>query len=163
MAALRRLSSLNVRQFEVVPVARFGLGHFMRTLNKSPPKHARLLSIATENREENANGKKRLTISDNCIKRLQTIAKEGEVLRVTVEGGGCSGFIYKFALDTLCNSDDVVFSEDGVEVVIDSLSLSLVEGAVVDYHEELVRSSFRLTDMPLAEKGCSCGASFSLK
>jgi len=56
-----------------------------------------------------------------------------------------------------------IFERDGAKVVIDELSLSFLDGATVDYHEELIRSSFRIEDIPQAEKGCSCGASFAVK
>ncbi|PSN56884.1 Iron-sulfur cluster assembly 2, partial [Blattella germanica] len=92
-----------------------------------------------------------LTISDSCIERLKQISSDGSYLRIMVEGGGCSGFQYN------------VFNKNGVKVVIDETSLDYVRGSTVEYHEELIRSAFRIINNPLAEQGCSCGASFSIK
>ncbi|CAD6996257.1 unnamed protein product [Ceratitis capitata] len=106
----------------------------------------------------------KLVISDSCIKRLQQISDGGRsFLRITVEGGGCSGFQYKFDLDNKLNSDDITFGEGNAKVVIDNLSLEYCAGATVDYHTELIRSGFRMLANPLAEQGCSCGSSFSIK
>ena len=85
------------------------------------------------------------------------------MLRITVEGGGCSGFMYKFTLDKEVKTDDLVFQKDGAKVVVDSLSLGFLEGAKVDYQEELIKSSFLIKDNPNSEQGCSCGTSFSVK
>ena len=104
-----------------------------------------------------------LTLTDSCVRKLNSVAGEGEMLRVTVEGGGCSGFMYRFNLDTTVNADDSVFEEDGARIVVDTLSLSLLEGARVDYEEELIRSTFRIVDNPNSEQGCSCGSSFAAK
>ncbi|KAH8278511.1 hypothetical protein KR018_004325, partial [Drosophila ironensis] len=102
-------------------------------------------------------------VSESCLKRLREICTDGTFLRVTVEGGGCSGFQYKFDLDSKLNEDDRQFGEDKAKVVIDNLSLEYCSGATVDYHSELIRAGFRMVANPLAEQGCSCGSSFSVK
>jgi len=104
-----------------------------------------------------------LLLSDTCVKKLQEIS-DGQFLRVTVEGGGCSGFQYKFDLESgSLDEEDRSFERDGAKVVIDSTSLDYLNGSTVDYHTELIRSAFRIVDNPLAEQGCSCGASFTIK
>ncbi|NXB60869.1 ISCA2 protein, partial [Struthidea cinerea] len=112
-------------------------------------------------------------LSESCVKRLLEIAEGSEFLRLQVEGGGCSGFQYKFSLDTVINPDDRqgqwgvvvvrVFEQGGARVVVDVDSLAFVKGSMVDFSQELIRSSFQVVSNPQAEKGCSCGTSFSVK
>ena len=83
------------------------------------------------------------------------------ILRLSVEGGGCSGFQYKFGLADTVESDDAVAERDGVRLVVDPMSLDLVSGAAVDYVESLGGSAFKVTN-PNAASGCGCGSSFSI-
>ncbi|XP_036592795.1 iron-sulfur cluster assembly 2 homolog, mitochondrial isoform X2 [Trichosurus vulpecula] len=110
---------------------------------------------------ESNEGQIRLT--ESCVKRLLEITEGAEFLRLQVEGGGCSGFQYKFSLDTVINPDDRVFEQGGARVVVDIDSLAFVKGALVDFSQELIRSSFQVLNNPQAEQGCSCGTSFSVK
>ncbi|NWV31840.1 ISCA2 protein, partial [Grantiella picta] len=118
---------------------------------------------------ENDPGEGQVFLSESCVKRLLEIAEGSEFLRLQVEGGGCSGFQYKFSLDTVINPDDrqgcrgLVVVRCGARVVVDVDSLAFVKGSMVDFSQELIRSSFQVVSNPQAEKGCSCGTSFSVK
>ncbi|XP_061174538.1 iron-sulfur cluster assembly 2 homolog, mitochondrial-like [Saccostrea echinata] len=104
-----------------------------------------------------------IKLSDSCVKRLKEIADENSYLRVVVDGGGCSGFQYKFDIESKIHDDDKVYEKDGVKIAIDNDSLEFLKGSTIDYHEELIRSAFRVINNPQADQGCSCGASFSIK
>ncbi|XP_020808702.1 iron-sulfur cluster assembly 2 homolog, mitochondrial [Drosophila serrata] len=122
-----------------------------------------LLAMRYVSASASANPELSVQVSESCLKRLREICVDGSFLRVTVEGGGCSGFQYKFDLDSKLNDDDREFGEDKAKVVIDTVSLEYCSGATVDYHTELIRAGFRMVANPLAEQGCSCGSSFSIK
>ena len=90
-------------------------------------------------------------------------ARQGKpaILRLSVEGGGCSGFQYRFGLADAPQADDMTVETDGVRLVVDSMSLDLVRGASVDFVENMGGASFRVEN-PQAASGCGCGASFSV-
>jgi iron-sulfur cluster assembly accessory protein len=104
-----------------------------------------------------------LYLSEACKERLKEICTDNCYLRITVEGGGCSGFQYKFGLDPKRNAEDFVFGDDIASVIVDDISLGYISGSTVDFHKELIRSGFRIVNNPKMEQGCSCGASFSIK
>ena len=83
------------------------------------------------------------------------------MLRLSVEGGGCSGFQYRFGLAESIEDDDKIAECDGVKLVVDEISLDLVRGSAVDYVENLGGASFQVTN-PNAASGCGCGSSFSV-
>jgi len=83
------------------------------------------------------------------------------MLRLAVEGGGCSGFQYRFGLADGIESDDIIVETDGVRLLVDAVSLDLVRGAQVDFVESLGGAAFRV-DNPNATAGCGCGSSFSV-
>lgn len=104
-------------------------------------------------------------LTENAAKRIKKLqAMEGRddlMLRLTVSGGGCSGFSYSFALDDICNEDDRTFAYHGVTVVVDDASLDLLAGSTVDFVEDLVGSAFSIKN-PNATSTCGCGSSFSV-
>lgn len=105
-----------------------------------------------------------VTLSTSAAARIFAIAeKQGKppILRLSVEGGGCSGFQYKFGLADAPESDDVVSETDGVKLVVDTVSLDLVSGCVVDFVESLGGAAFKVEN-PNATAGCGCGSSFSV-
>jgi len=107
-----------------------------------------------------------IRISDRAAERVAWLIDrqdlEGARLRVTVSGGGCSGFQYGFAFDKDCNDDDRIFSHAaGVDVVIDEMSLELLEGAEIDFVQDMAGSAFRI-DNPNATASCGCGSSFAV-
>ena len=109
-------------------------------------------------------GNLNIQISDSAVKRIDHLLKGEEAgarLRVTVEGGGCNGFQYKFDFDKNKNSDDVVIEKDGIAVVIDETSLELVNGSIVNYVETLGFAHFEIKN-PNAASSCGCGNSFSV-
>jgi iron-sulfur cluster assembly accessory protein len=83
------------------------------------------------------------------------------ILRLSVEGGGCSGFQYRFGLDEAVDAEDVSVEQDGVTLVVDPMSLDLVRGGTVDYVENLGGAAFKVVN-PNATAGCGCGSSFSV-
>ena len=105
-----------------------------------------------------------LTLTDAAAARVGLIAnKQGRppILRLTVEGGGCSGFQYAFDLTDAAEKDDAVSETGGVKLVVDPVSLELVAGSTVDYVESLGGAAFRVTN-PNAAAGCGCGSSFGI-
>ena len=106
-----------------------------------------------------------ISISDSAAKRVaQLVASEGgagDMLRVSVSGGGCQGFQYGFSLDDARHDDDTVIEKDGARIVVDQASLGLLSGAVINYKEELVGSRFEIQN-PNAASSCGCGNSFAV-
>lgn len=105
-----------------------------------------------------------VTISDSAAARVAAIAQRQNkpaILRLSVEGGGCSGFQYKFGLADSIDAEDAVSETGAATLVVDPISLDLIAGAEVDYVESLGGSAFRVTN-PNAASGCGCGSSFSI-
>jgi len=103
-------------------------------------------------------------LTDSAAARVALIAeKQGKsaILRLSVEGGGCSGFQYRFGLAEAVEGEDLVTVTAGVKLVVDPISLDLLDGSAVDYVESLGGAAFRVTN-PNAASGCGCGASFSV-
>ena len=105
-----------------------------------------------------------LTLTPSAAKRVAMIAQKQTkpaILRLSVEGGGCSGFQYKFDLAETPLDDDLVSETDGVRLVVDPVSIDLVDGSVVDFVESLGGAAFKVEN-PNAAAGCGCGASFGI-
>lgn len=105
-----------------------------------------------------------VTLSAAAAKRIRAIGEtEGHevMLRVAVEGGGCSGFQYRFDLVDRLESDDLVVERDGARALVDVVSLALVKGSEIDFVDELVGAQFQVNN-PNAKSSCGCGVSFSI-
>jgi iron-sulfur cluster assembly accessory protein len=105
-----------------------------------------------------------VTISERAARRIGDILKsegEGAMLRISVEGGGCSGFQYKFDVDRAKAEDDMVIAREDAVVLVDSASAPFLAGSEVDFVDDLVGSSFRVVN-PNATASCGCGTSFSV-
>lgn len=106
-----------------------------------------------------------VTLSERAAERILIIGRtegpEAAALRVSVEGGGCSGFQYKFDLTDVTDSDDVVLVRNGARVLIDPVSMGFLAGSEIDYVDDLIGASFRIRN-PNATASCGCGTSFSV-
>ncbi len=105
-----------------------------------------------------------VTVSARAAKKIAAIlAKEpeGAMLRVAVEGGGCSGFQYKFDIVTVREEDDLVLDAAGRSVLVDSVSVDYMAGSEIDFSDELIGAAFKINN-PNATASCGCGTSFSL-
>jgi iron-sulfur cluster insertion protein len=105
-----------------------------------------------------------VTLTPAAAKRVGWIAeRQGKpaILRLSVEGGGCSGFQYRFDMAEAAENDDTVSEIDGVRLVIDPVSLDLVSGSTVDFVESLGGAAFKVEN-PNAAAGCGCGSSFGI-
>ena len=105
-----------------------------------------------------------VTVTERAAKRIaEIVAGEAaaRALRVSVEGGGCSGFQYKFDLVPDAADDDTMLERAGAKVVIDQVSLGFLAGSEIDFVDDLIGASFRVNN-PKATASCGCGTSFSL-
>jgi iron-sulfur cluster insertion protein len=103
-------------------------------------------------------------VTDRAALRIKEIVAGDPgktALRVSVNGGGCSGFQYDFALDDMRNDDDLVVEKDGATVLIDSVSLVYLTGSRIDFVDDLIGQAFKITN-PNATASCGCGTSFSI-
>ncbi|MTW16136.1 iron-sulfur cluster insertion protein ErpA [Rhodoplanes serenus] len=105
-----------------------------------------------------------VTLTDSAVRRIGEILHaepDGAMLRVSVEGGGCSGFQYRFDLARERAEDDVVLARDGAVVLIDPVSMQYMAGARIDFVDDLIGASFKI-DNPVASASCGCGTSFTI-
>jgi iron-sulfur cluster assembly accessory protein len=104
-----------------------------------------------------------IQLTEAAARRVAAIATrrhKAPILRLSVDGGGCAGFTYKFELGEV-EDGDAVAETDGVQLIVDPTSLDLVQGSAVDFVEDLGGAAFRVTN-PNAQSGCGCGSSFSV-
>ena len=99
-------------------------------------------------------------VTDRAFSRILEIG-ESKCLRVAVEGGGCSGFQYDIKLEEKEDENDTVFNKNGAKVVIDSISMGFLAGAIIDFSEELIGAKFTIEN-PNVTSSCGCGTSFSV-
>src|SRR5438105_12674735 len=108
---------------------------------------------------------RRIIITDSAAQRIAALKAQeeaqGAFLRIAVSGGGCSGFQYGLSFDEQRNPDDFVFERDDVKVVVDDVSLDLLNGSEVDFVEDMMGASFQIKN-PNAASSCGCGNSFSI-
>jgi iron-sulfur cluster assembly accessory protein len=105
-----------------------------------------------------------ITVTERAARRIGEILRReppGTMLRVSVEGGGCSGFQYKFDMDRAQAADDLVIRREGATVLIDQISAGYLAGSEIDFVDDLIGASFRINN-PQATASCGCGTSFSL-
>jgi iron-sulfur cluster assembly accessory protein len=105
-----------------------------------------------------------ITVTERAARRIgEILGREppGTMLRVSVEGGGCSGFQYKFDMDRARAADDVVIERDGATLLIDQISIGYLAGSEIDFVDDLIGASFRINN-PQATASCGCGTSFSI-
>ena len=105
-----------------------------------------------------------VTVSERAARRIGEILKgepQGAMLRVSVEGGGCSGFQYKFGVETARADDDLVIAREGAVVLIDPVSVNYMAGSEIDFVDDLIGASFKVKN-PNATASCGCGTSFAL-
>ena len=163
----------------------------------SPPQVAVTQSSSAGTSSASTSDDQDIVVTASCaqqIKRLAAKRSDGGdslYLRLYVDAGGCSGFEYKFQLETdeggsattggeeeyddddedddedevtgIDPDDDVIFTKDGARVVIDKTSLELLHGSTVDFVQEMIRSSFTVANNPISESACGCGSSFAVK
>lgn len=105
-----------------------------------------------------------VTMSASAARRINAILADqngADFLRVSVEGGGCSGFSYKFDFGKSVDEDDLLVERDGAKVAIDAMSLPFLEGSEIDFVDELIGAAFKIHN-PNATASCGCGTSFSV-
>ena len=106
---------------------------------------------------------KNIEITSDAQEHIAQVLKidRAKYFRITVLGGGCAGFQYKFDFDKSKNKEDIIIKTEKIEVVIDNISLNLIKGSKIDYVNELIGSSFKIIN-PQASSSCGCGTSFSI-
>ena len=105
-----------------------------------------------------------ISVTERAARRINEIMAgepAGSMLRISVNGGGCSGFQYAFDVDRERQPDDIAIEREGATVLVDQVSLQYMDGATVDFVDDLIGQSFKIEN-PQATAGCGCGTSFSI-
>jgi iron-sulfur cluster assembly accessory protein len=105
-----------------------------------------------------------IVLTDRAARRIKEIMADepaGSMLRISVNGGGCSGFSYGFDVDRTRQEDDIAIERDGATVLVDQVSVQYMDGSTIDFVDDLIGQSFKIEN-PLATASCGCGTSFSL-
>lgn len=105
-----------------------------------------------------------ITVTERAARRINAVLggePAGSMLRISVNGGGCSGFQYAFDIDGEKQADDLVLERDGAVVLLDPTSVQFMGGAVIDFVDDLIGQAFKI-DNPNATASCGCGTSFSV-
>ena len=107
--------------------------------------------------------KNKIEITENAQNHIANeIQKDNaNYFRITVNGGGCAGYQYKFDIENTKNKDDILIKTEKVSIITDNISLNLIKGLKIDYVNELIGSAFKITN-PQASSSCGCGTSFSI-
>ena len=107
--------------------------------------------------------KNKIEITEDAQNYIASLIKKDkfDFFRITVLGGGCAGFQYKFDFDNQKNDEDVLFKTNKISILVDKISLDLINGSKIDYVNELIGSSFKVTN-PKSSSSCGCGTSFSI-
>tara|TARA_Y100000768_G_C23437452_1_gene433377 strand:- start:45 stop:371 length:327 start_codon:yes stop_codon:yes gene_type:complete len=105
----------------------------------------------------------KIQVTESAQKHINKIliSENSKFFRITVLGGGCAGFQYKFDFSEIANEDDTIFEYKNAKVLIDNTSIELIKGSTIDYVNELIGSSFKISN-PQASSSCGCGTSFSI-
>ena len=105
----------------------------------------------------------KIEITNNAKEHIASVLKKDSAryFRITVLGGGCAGFQYKFDFENSKNDDDILIGNEKINVVIDQTSMELIQNSKIDYIHEMIGSSFKITN-PQASSSCGCGTSFSV-
>ena len=105
----------------------------------------------------------KIEITNNAQEHIASVLKKDSAsyFRITVLGGGCAGFQYKFDFEIEAQKDDVLIKTDKIKVLVDKISIKLINKSKIDYVKELIGSSFKITN-PQASSSCGCGTSFSI-
>ncbi len=105
----------------------------------------------------------KIEITNSAQVHIASILKKDSAnyFRITVLGGGCAGFQYKFEFENFKKDDDILIKEEKINVIVDKISMELIQNSKIDYIHELIGSSFKITN-PQASSSCGCGTSFSI-